>query len=98
MANRDIIVAVESASTGGVLGLRLSAAEDGRSVNVRQDATYDEGTASDLIGLGVNVVNRTSTEGSVVNLGATWSELAGNGQTFTWTTAKKSPSRFTLSR
>ena len=86
MADRSIIVAVESGSTGAVLGLRLSAAEDGRSVNVRQDATYNTGNPQDLIGLGVNVVNRTSTEGSVVNLGATWSELAGNGQTFTWTT------------
>ena len=89
MANRDIIVAVESASTGAILGLRLAAAEDGRSLNVRQDATYDEGNPTDLIGLGVNVVNRTSTEGSVVNLGATWSELAGNGQTFRWTTAEE---------
>ena len=86
MADRAIIVAVESGSTGAVLGLRLSAAEDGQSVNVRQDATYDEGNPQDLIGLGANVVNRTSTQGSVVNLGATWSELSGDGQTFRWTT------------
>lgn len=89
MADRDIVVAVESASTGGVLGLRLSAAENGRSLTVRRDTTYDSGTASDLIGLGVNVVNRTSAEGTVLNLGADWDELQGNGQTFAWTTAEE---------
>ena len=93
MPNREIIVAVESGSTGGVLGVRLTGSADARSVAARRDNTYNRGNPSDLIGLGVNVVSVTQgsppQEGTFVNLGADWTELAGDGQRFVWTTAEE---------
>ena len=93
MADRSIIVAVESEMTGGVLGVRLTGSEDARSVTIRRDTTYNRGNPSDLIGLGVGIVSRTQANppavGTIVNLGADWNELAGDGQTFTWTTAEE---------
>ena len=90
MADRSIIVAVESASTGGVLGLRLTVAADRRSVAIRRDTTYNRGNPSDLIGLGVGVVSVTQANppqvGTIVNLGGDWNDLDGDGQTFSWTT------------
>ena len=90
MADREIIVTVESESTGGVLGLRLTGSEDARSVTIRRDTTYNRGNPSDLIGLGVGIVSRTQANppaiGTIVNLGADWNELAGDGQRFVWTT------------
>ena len=90
MADRSIIVAVESASTGGVLGLRLTVAADRRSVLIRRDTTYNRGNPQDLVGLGVGVVSVTQGNppaiGTIVNLGADWTELDGDGQNFVWTT------------
>ena len=86
MADRSHIVSVESASTGGIRSIRIDVAEDARSAIIRQDNTYD--TAGDEE-LAVTLRNTTSNPGGVVLLGADWSELAGNGQTFQWSTGQE---------
>ena len=86
MADRSHIVSVESASTGGIRSLRVDVAQDARSATIRQDATYDQPGDAELA---VNLRNTTSNPGGIVFLGADWSELAGNGQTFQWSTGQE---------
>ena len=83
MAARSHIISVESAMTGGVRSLRVDVADNARSMVVRQDSVYD--TTGDAE-LAVNLRNVTSQPGNILLIGAVWSDLAGNGQTFTWTT------------
>lgn len=82
MANRDYIFAVRSESTNSVRSLFVAISDTGRRVVVRQDARYDEGTASDTRGLVVNLYNNTTTARSTYYAGAVWTELVGDGQTF----------------
>ena len=83
MANRDYLLVVRSESTASVRGLFVSVSEDGRVVLVRQDSRYDEGDAMDFArGLAVNIYNTTTTDRSTYSVGAVWSELSGDGQTF----------------
>ena len=83
MAARSHIISVESAMTGGIRSLRVDVADNARSMVVRQDSVYD--TTGDAE-LAVNLRNVTSNPGNVLLIGAVWADLAGNGQTFTWTT------------
>ena len=86
MAARSHIISVQSAMTGGIRSLRVDVADDARSATVRQDSVYDTPGDAELA---VNLRNVTSNPGNVLLIGAVWAELAGNGQTFTWTTTQE---------
>ena len=83
MADRSHIISAESAMTGGIRSIRIDVAEDARSATIRQDNVYD--TAGDAE-LAITLRNTTSNPGGILLVGADWSELAGNGQTFRWQT------------
>ena len=83
MADRQYVLSVKSESTGSVRSVFVSISADGRTVRARQDSRYDEGDAIDFAnGLAVNIYNVTSTARSTYNVGAIWTELAGDGVTF----------------
>ena len=86
MADRSHIITAESAMTGGIRSIRIDIHDDVRSATIRQDAAYDQPGDAELA---VNLRNTTSNPGGVLLLGADWSELAGNGQTFQWQTSQE---------
>ena len=59
-----------------LIGRQATGSNDWESWTVRQESAYDDGAGSDFL-LGVNFAS-----GSAVLVGADWSELAGEGQTF----------------
>ena len=70
----------------------VSINDAGNSVTIKQSAVWSDISTCDIPqqdGLGVWIRNSTSTPASVVSLGADWQDLAGAGQTFTWTTTEE---------
>ena len=86
MVARPHIVSVESAATGGIRSIQVDVAEDARSVRIFRDTDYD--TSGDCQ-IGVNLVNVTSNPSGVLNIGADWNDLQGDGQQFSWTTSQQ---------
>ena len=85
MTVRRTVISVADEGRAGATGNTRSLLLTGRQAagsldwerwTVRQESAYDEGAGSDFL-LGVNFFS-----GSVLLVGATWSELAGEGQTF----------------
>ena len=85
MTVRETVVAVKDEGRGGATGntrsLLVSVSQPAGSdrwenIEIRQDATYDVGAGGDFV-LGANL-----RSGSSLLVGATWGELAGDGQAF----------------
>ena len=79
MANINNIVVVESSTTGGKRGLLISVADNGQSLTIRRDTTYD---ATGDVEIGVTIQNVLPTPRSSLYIGADWNQLQGAGQTF----------------
>ena len=69
--------------TGGVRAIRVDVDEDARGATIRRDTDYDNAPDCEIA---VNLRNTTSNPAGVLFLGADWSELQGDGQTFEWDT------------
>ena len=79
MAERPHLIAVESATTGGVRAIRVEVDEDARGATIRRDEEYDNAPDCEIA---VNLRNTTSNPAGVLFCGCGLGRTSGRRADF----------------